>query len=187
MAAPIPIEGPVLGRLTAKIAIIEFSDFECEYCQVFARDTLPALRAEFLDSGKALLNYRHLPRSRARPSARLAATIGECASRLGHFWSFHDDLFAFGLAPGTDAITRSLQRVGLTQLVLESCTEQEGQAALARDLALATRFSVQGTPVFLIGPVTQDGMMPAFRVNGAERLDTFRAAVAKVRAAPANR
>ncbi len=44
-----------LAAPDAQVTVVEFSDFGCQYCAQFDRETFPGLRAEFIETGKELL------------------------------------------------------------------------------------------------------------------------------------
>jgi protein-disulfide isomerase len=68
----------ILGdKSTATVAIVEFSDFECPFCQSFWKDTLPQIEETYVKSGQVILVYRDLPLSFHEPGATLAANIME--------------------------------------------------------------------------------------------------------------
>src|SRR5574340_538569 len=48
-------DAPVLGNRDAKVAIYEFSDFQCPYCQKFFNGAFGDIKAKYLDTGKAKL------------------------------------------------------------------------------------------------------------------------------------
>src|SRR4051794_33982029 len=50
--------GHVKGAAGAKVAIVEFSDFQCPYCGRFATETLPQIKRDFIDAGVATFIYR---------------------------------------------------------------------------------------------------------------------------------
>jgi protein-disulfide isomerase len=80
--ALLPIgQSPTLGSSSARVAIVEFSDFQCPYCGRYAREVLPQIRREFIDTGGVKYVFRHLP-LKLHPSAELAAVSAEYA-RLG--------------------------------------------------------------------------------------------------------
>lgn len=75
---PIAGDGELtIGSPTARIVLIEFSDFECPYCERFARDTLPTLKGEFVDTGHVQLVFKHLPLA-IHQNAVSAAIAAEC-------------------------------------------------------------------------------------------------------------
>jgi protein-disulfide isomerase len=49
------------GAETARIGIIEFSDFECLYCGRHARDVYPRISADLVETGIVVYSFRHLP------------------------------------------------------------------------------------------------------------------------------
>src|SRR5690606_21738900 len=76
---------PVRGRTDAPVEIIEFSDFECPFCQR-AAPTISKLLATYGD--KVRFVYRHYPLP-THPNARTAAEAAACAHEQGQFWPFH--------------------------------------------------------------------------------------------------
>lgn len=84
---------PILGNKNAKVAIIEFSDFQCPFCRRFWKDTLPQIKKEYIDTGKVQFAYRHFPLTAIHPAAVPAAQASECANEQGKFWQMHDKIF----------------------------------------------------------------------------------------------
>ena len=40
----------VKGARSAKVVIVEFSDYECPFCGRYSRDTLPQLARDYIDT-----------------------------------------------------------------------------------------------------------------------------------------
>jgi cyclophilin family peptidyl-prolyl cis-trans isomerase/protein-disulfide isomerase len=78
------------GPADAAVTIIEYSDFECEYCASVAA-LLGDLRAEYPDDLRLVFRHYPLPQ---HPKAQLAAAAAEAAGAQGAFWPMHDRLFA---------------------------------------------------------------------------------------------
>lgn len=78
------------GSITAPIALIEYSDFQCPYCSM----VYPTLKRIVEESnGKIVWVHRNLPLESIHPQARPAALAAECvADELGNdaFWKFAD-------------------------------------------------------------------------------------------------
>ena len=92
-SSPIPIAStPSLGAAAAKVGVIVYSDFECPFCAKVARDTIPVLIREYVDSGRLVLLFKHLPLP-THSLAYGAAISTVCASEQGKFWQMHDRLF----------------------------------------------------------------------------------------------
>ncbi len=81
--------GYIRGNADAVIKIVEFSDFECPFCER-ANPTVVAVMAKYGD--KVSLEYRHYPLS-FHPNAQKAAEASECAGEQGKFWEMHDKMF----------------------------------------------------------------------------------------------
>lgn len=80
---------PIQGEKNAKITIIEFSDFQCPYCErVFP--TVQQLMKDY--NGKVQLAYKQFPLG-VHPNAQKSAEASECANEQGKFWEYHDLLF----------------------------------------------------------------------------------------------
>jgi protein-disulfide isomerase len=94
VVARISVAGsPMLGDPEAALTLIEFSDYHCPHYARFAQTTLPALKAEYIDTGKVRYVFRDLPLDRLHPLARKAAEAAHCAGNQGHYWGMHDLLF----------------------------------------------------------------------------------------------
>lgn len=81
---------PARGEGSAKVTIVEYSDFECPYC-VRAYDTIKQVESTY--AGKVKLVYKHYPLD-FHPNAQKAAEAGACASDQGKFWELHDKMFS---------------------------------------------------------------------------------------------
>jgi protein-disulfide isomerase len=81
--------GPPLGEATAKVTLVEFSDFTCPFCAVLR----PQLEKFVEDRAQRVrLFYKPFP-IESHPGALEAAQAAEWAREQGIFWPFHDKLF----------------------------------------------------------------------------------------------
>ena len=86
----------VLGEESAQIILIEFSDYQCPFCQVFWTQTLPAIKSEYIATGKLKFIYRDFPITQSHPLAQSAAQAAECVRDQGGdeaYFAMHDKLF----------------------------------------------------------------------------------------------
>ena len=82
----------VKGNREAKIALIEYSDFECPFCQQFHSSAQQAIEAYPNDLQWV---YRHFPLE-FHPNANKYAYTAECVGEAGGneaFWKFADTIF----------------------------------------------------------------------------------------------
>jgi protein-disulfide isomerase len=167
-----------------QLAIVEFTDYECPYCARHAKETLPALRKDLIDAGKALYVVVNLPLS-FHQHAMAAAEAAECAAEQGKYWEMHDAIFANQQQLGQMAWHGDGVRPGVDGLDGDAFT-----ACLAADVALArvqadqreaARLGVNSTPTVFLGRTRSDGGVDLLRrISGALPAETFMAEAARV-------
>jgi protein-disulfide isomerase len=80
----------VRGNASAKVTLIEYSDFECPFCKRFHATMQQVLAAE---GNNVRWVYRQFPLDSLHSKARTEALASECAGEQGKFWEFVDSLF----------------------------------------------------------------------------------------------
>ncbi len=86
-------DAPVKGPANAPVTIVEYSDFECPFCQR-AFPTVKQVMETYPNEVKVV--YKHLPLTNLHPNAHAAAVASVCAQKQGKFWEYHDVLFQSG-------------------------------------------------------------------------------------------
>lgn len=161
-----------LGSRNAPVTIVEYTDLQCPYCARFSEQTLPALRKDFIDTGRVRLVSRDLPLG-FHPYAVPAAVAAKCAGEQGKYWEFREQVFRRqkDLAGGPyDAIAATL---GLDAGKFRTCRQDPARAKIAQsDRAAANALGITGTPTFLIGRSTQ-GAFTGEKLSGAQPLSAF--------------
>lgn len=84
---------PVLGKESAKVTLIEFSDYQCPFCERHFSQTEPQLTSEYIDKGLVKFYYRDFPLSQIHPGAQKAAEAARCAGDQNKYWEYHDLVF----------------------------------------------------------------------------------------------
>jgi protein-disulfide isomerase len=174
--APQPVDGAaVTGNPSAQVAMIEYSDFQCPYCGVFSRDTWPAIRKEYVESGKVLVAFRHLPMP-MHQYARSAALSADCARRQGRFWQIHDLLFRRQTELDGSTGSALAYSLGLDRAAFDECVRRDSEQTVDRDQNVADALGISATPTFLIG-ILQDGrtVKVAHVLVGAQPFGRFKA------------
>ena len=82
-------DSPFLGKADAKVAIVEWSDFQCPYC-ARATPLLTEVQKKYPNDVKII--FKHFPLS-FHQAARPAAIASVAAQEQGKFWEMHDALF----------------------------------------------------------------------------------------------
>ena len=92
--AKVSIQGAyALGSRDAPLTMVEFTDFQCPFCQRFHVNTFAELKRDYIDTGKLRFVSRDLPLD-FHPNAMQAAEAGRCAGEQGQFWAMRDRMNA---------------------------------------------------------------------------------------------
>ncbi len=79
------------GNPTAKVTVVEFSDFQCPSCKAI-QPLIDDIYSSASDSVKIV--YRHYPLRTIHPNALAAAKAAQAAGKQNKFFDYHDKLFA---------------------------------------------------------------------------------------------
>src|SRR5262245_31091471 len=74
----VPFTDPVLGKKDAPVTIVEFTDYQCTFCQRFHIATFPRLKSKYIDTGKVRFYSRDMPLD-FHQNALKAAVAARCA------------------------------------------------------------------------------------------------------------
>lgn len=159
--------GRARGDSAAKIAVVEFADYQCPYCRAFHGTTFPKLDAAYIKTGKVRYFYIDLPLS-MHPQAFSASVATRCAAAQGQYRSMQDALYA-GQAPLGDALYEELaHQIGLDLDRFRACRGSEVVRRLVeRDVAEAHRLGVDATPTFVLGRIEGDRVVVKRTAVGA--------------------
>jgi protein-disulfide isomerase len=167
-AQPIELDelGYQLGRSDAALVVVEFADFGCSACGLFARETLPSLKAEFVETGR--VRWQHIPFLLGGfANARQALRAAECAAEQSGFWAMHDLLYARQrewqrARRPAEVLRRLAAEQGLDLARWQACYDHDGgrHRTVANNRA-ARQLHVRGTPTFFVGGVRIEGALSA--------------------------
>jgi protein-disulfide isomerase len=163
---PIPFGvGAFSGHSDAKIAILVYSDFQCPFCGSFAVKTFPAIKKQYVDTGRVKFGFRHLPLETKHPLALRAAEAAECGGRQGKFWEMHDALFVPRLRSSDteESLFNRARVINLDSTQFRKCMQGEATPTVREQMTQATLLGITGTPTFLFGAIDQDGRLRVSR------------------------
>jgi protein-disulfide isomerase len=172
---------PLLGKSSAPITIVEFGDFQCEFCDRFAKVTEPKINSTYIQAGKVNMIFKNFVTH--GPDSMTAAMAAQCAKDQGKFWSFYDILYKnqgpenSGWANAGNLKKFASQMSELDKQKFDSCLDSaKYKSFVDRDNALAISSGFQGTPTFIIEK--SDGSK-AERLLGAYPFPSFQAIIEK--------
>lgn len=164
---PITADEWQVGPANARVTIIEYSDFQCPFCQKIA--PVLAQLAEKYPADVRII-FRHFPLP-IHDKAVIAAEASEAAGAQGKFWEFHDLLFErqdeWSILPPVEFRTKLDEYAQATELNVEQFgADLDGgtfKAKVAAAFESASTIGGQGlpyTPFILINDQPLDGNTP---------------------------
>ena len=152
-AVPTPTaEDRVLGKADAPITIIEYASLGCPHCAEFDKETLPKIKQDWIDTGKAKLVYRDFPLDGV---ALRAAMLARCAPPERYF-AFIDTLFqsqqSWYRNDWEPALGRIARLGGMSEEQFKKCMSDEalGNSVVQMRTTAANDYGVESTPTFFI-------------------------------------
>lgn len=179
---------PTLGTVgETKVAIVEFSDYECPFCKRFHDETYADLVKEYVESGKATYTFRDYPLSFHEPNASLAAGVASCIEKAkgdAAYFAFSQAYFEGTVSNGKGvtvaALDTMIRATGADPKSVRACADtQEVKDEIAKDIADGGAAGVSGTPSFVIGTVDADGRVTGELLVGAVPLSGFKTVIDK--------
>ncbi|HEU0297071.1 MAG TPA: thioredoxin domain-containing protein [Anaerolineales bacterium] len=174
-----------MGDPNAPIQIVEYSDFQCPFCERFAMDTQPLLEEYFINTGKVYLTYRSAGNfvsnnlGGVRTESQDSAAAAYCAADQDKFWEMHASLFANNRdvedqGSFTDRRLKAMaESIGLDMNAFNECYNSgkyEDQAQ--QDLTDGQDAGMQGTPYFVM-TYKVNGEVKTETIDGAQPINEF--------------
>ncbi|MGH7502456.1 MAG: DsbA family protein [Longimicrobiales bacterium] len=161
---PLDGAGYVEGRPDAPIQIIEFADYSCPFCAKFSRETMPAFRRDWIETGRASIRFIGFHNSYYEPG-RDAARAAECAADQDAFWAMHDLIFErqrgwLSRGGQRERFEEWAEELGLDMPAFRLCWKEDpGKDRLEHNTKLARERGVRATPTFFIGGKKIEGAL----------------------------
>jgi protein-disulfide isomerase len=155
LTVPVSERDHILGPATARVALLEYGDYECPFCAA-AHPIVKQVQQVMGDDLR--LAYRHFPMTQIHSHAYEAAEAAEAAGAQGRFWEMHDLLFANqDRLELRDLITYATALgLDLERFVTEMRNDTYA-GRLRADFLSGVRSGVNGTPTFFINGVRHNG------------------------------
>jgi Na+/H+ antiporter NhaA len=175
LADPVhPDRDHVRGPCEAPITLVEYADFECQFCG----QAEPIVRELLADFGDIRYVWRHLPLRDVHPHAQFAAEASEAAARQGAFWALHDLLLDHQGALLTSDLVGYAEQLGLdVARFTNDLHRHAGAARVAQDVDSADLSGVSGTPTFFLNGQRHHGAYDIETLSNAVRLARAKVAI----------
>ncbi len=159
-------DSPVIGAADRQIVMVEFSDFQCQFCAA-ANQNVKQFMAKHKD--KVTLVYKHFPLTQIHPEALPAARAAWAANQQGKFWEYHDALFTNQAKLGEPFYLETATKLKL-DLKKFNADRKVADTAIVKDFKLGRDLGVDGTPTFILNGEV---------ISGAATLADFEKVLAK--------
>lgn len=166
----------VLGKAEAPVTIIEYASLTCPHCANFNNNTMPQVKKQLIETGRAKLIFREFP---LNAPAIKASMLARCAPE-DKYYDILDVLFKNQERwMESDDIQKSLTQygtlAGMDEDYIKAClSNEELETAIVKNMQDAqAKYSVKATPTFILN----EG---AKRLTGADGVDAFSTAIDQI-------
>ena len=151
-------DDPSIGSASAPVTLVEFSDFQCPFCQRVA-PTLKQVKQTYGD--KVRIVWKDFPLTQIHPQAFKAGEAAHCAADQGKCWEYHDRLFANQQQLMPADLKKHATDLGLDSKAFDSCLDSSKYGERVRDgVAEGSRLGVNSTPMIYINGRALSGAQP---------------------------
>jgi len=180
-APTIPVAGaPALGDPKAKVALVEFSDYECPYCIRHFQQTMPRLAQTYVKTGKVRYVFRDWPVDQLHPESIRAHEAAHCAGEQNRYWEMHQVLWGPAGSHTADRLLGLARNAALDMDAFGRCVEsRRSDEAIRKTSQLAVELGATGTPTFFIGLLDSEKNTVSVLqgLSGAQPYDVFATAL----------
>ncbi|MEA3335662.1 MAG: thioredoxin domain-containing protein [Chloroflexota bacterium] len=169
--APLPQDVPlddaagIVGNPDAPITIVEYSDYQCPFCQRHVQQTMPGLQ-KYIEDGTVKYVFKDFPLLSIHPQAAKASEAARCAGDQDAYWEMHDRLFAgqqqwSGNPAAVDVYKGYADQLNLDRTTFDACLDGGTYSdVVMANLQEGSGFGIQGTPGFFVNRQPLPGAYP---------------------------
>jgi protein-disulfide isomerase len=149
----------MLGSKDAPITMVEFTDYQCPYCQRFHVATFGDIKKNYIDTGRVRFYSRDLPLVSLHTDALRAAQASRCAAEQNQFWTLRDRMVAAPDKLDMNSLAGFAGELKMDVNAFRTCVESGKYiGAITSDVKRAQQIGATGTPTFVIGKSTPEGV-----------------------------
>ena len=171
----------MLGSADAPITVIEYASVTCPHCATFHANVYPAIKENYIDTGKVKFVFREFPTAPVELSV-VGSMLARCAADKGGsdaYFLVIDSLFRtqrtwiYSDSPREELIKIASQ-AGMSEADFDACVKREELLDLINEniSAARDRYNIQATPSFVIdGQLRSISTVDAFSAALDEALE----------------
>ena len=168
-----------LGKSDAPLVLLEYTDYQCPFCNRFYTTTFPELKKQYVDTGKMRFVSRDYPLD-FHPHSMKAAQATRCAGEQDKFWQLKDALMNNYSRLTPELITSLARDTSLDMAKFQACMDAGRYLPEIKEgIAAAQSVGINGTPSFVLGKVTGE-YLEGYRIIGAQPYAAFDAVAKEI-------
>jgi len=141
-------QDPDIGEKNAPVVIVQFSDFECDFC-LEQEEVLKNIKEKYGNNLRII--WKDYPESDRSSLSYLAASASRCAQDQGKFWEYHDFLFKNNKNLSEEMFYNGAENLDLDLDVFEDCLENsENREKIDDNIIEANALGISGVPFLFI-------------------------------------
>jgi protein-disulfide isomerase len=155
-----------MGNPKAPVLMVEYAAPSCPHCARFDQDVFPLLKKQYIDTGKVYYVFRVFP---LRPADIAVESMARCLPADNYF-QFIDLMFRnqekwdpeYGITDTHAALVDMGRIAGMSAEQVDTCIGNQAEQKRAQDVGqeAATKYSINGTPSFIINGEMRSGEVP---------------------------
>lgn len=168
----LPAGGVSMGNDSAPLVMVEYTDYQCPFCQQFHNTAWDQIKKNYIDTGKVRFINRDFPLD-FHENAKRAAVAAHCGAEQGKFWELRHVMHVNADKLQPDKLVGYAKDLGLDVAKFSTCVladkyKEDVEKSYAEGLAAG----VSGTPSFILGRV-ENGKLQGVRIVGAMPYNAF--------------
>lgn len=168
----LPAGGVSMGNDSAPLVMVEYTDYQCPFCQQFHNTAWDQIKKNYIDTGKVRFINRDFPLD-FHENAKRAAVAAHCGAEQGKFWELRHVMHINADKLQPDKLVGYAKDLGLDVAKFSTCVladkyKEDVEKSYAEGLAAG----VSGTPSFILGRV-ENGKLQGVRIVGAMPYNAF--------------
>ena len=145
---------PIAGNPKGDVTVIEFFDYNCGYC----KKAIPDITKLLEEDKKVKIVFKEYPI--LSPKSHEAAAWAIAANKQGKYIEFHTALMSHQGSVDDAALESVAKKVGLDiDKLRKDKDDPKIKELLEKDIALAGKLGIRGTPAFIVGDKLNPGYM----------------------------
>ena len=148
----------MLGSKNAPLTIVEYTDYQCPFCQRFHITAFNEIKKAYIDTGKVRFFSKDMPLD-FHPNAMRAAMAARCAGEQNKFWELRDVMGANPNSLDMEHIIGFAGDLKMNTQTLRACIDSNKYKDMVQtDVLEAMKIGANGTPTFIVGKSVGNGV-----------------------------